>query len=103
MNTTPHTPAITYKNNWASHEYYVNGKKLTDIKRVEIGKELKSFIVPVNSFNDRVDYNDMGHIYTANSTQFTVTMRDEMLLIPNEIPLSRLISLGFFVKLIEGE
>jgi len=94
---------ITYKNNWERHEYYAGGTLLSDIKRVEIGKELKSFIVPVNSFNDRVDYNDMGHIYTANSTQFTVTMRDEMLLIPNEIPLSRLLSLGFFVKLVDGE
>jgi hypothetical protein len=103
MNSHKPTPTISYKDNWYHHEYYVDWKQLKDIRRVEIGKELKSFVVPVNSFKDAVTYNDMGHEYTSYSTQFTVTMRDEMLLIPNEIPLSRLLSLGFFVKLVDGE
>jgi hypothetical protein len=98
-----HTPVISYKNNWERHEYYADGKPLSQIRQVEIGKELKSFIVPVNSFRDTRHYSDMGHPGSSTSTQFTVTMRDEMLLIPNEIPLSHLLSLGFFVKLIDGE
>ncbi len=97
------TPDISYKNNWEAHEYYADGRRLKSIKRVVVGKELKSFVLDVNSFKDEVSYNDMGHTYTATSTQFTVTLRDEMFLIPHEFALSQLLRLGFYVKLVEGE
>lgn len=97
------TPSITYRNNWENHEYSADGKRLKNIKRVEVGKELKSFILDVDAFPTHTDVHDMGHTYTQNSVDFSITLRDEMFLIPCKITLSRLLSLGFFVKLIDGE
>ena len=97
------TPAISYKNNWECHEYYADGKLLKNIKRVEVGKEMKSFILDVDFKDTHTEVHDMGHRYTQNSIQFFTSLRDEMFLIPCEITLSRLLSLGFFVKLVDGE
>jgi hypothetical protein len=98
-----HTPSITYKNNKECHEYCADGRPLKNIKRVEVGKELKSFILDVDFIGTNAEVYDRGHRYNQNSIQFFTILRDEMFLIPCEITLSKLLSLGFFVKLIDGE
>ena len=97
------TPLITYRNNWENHEYYANKKPLMNIKRVEVGKEFKSFILDVEHEDTHTEVYDMGHRYTQNSIEFYITLRDEMFGIPYKMTLSRLLSQGFFVKLIDGE
>lgn len=74
------TPNVVEENG----KFYADGKLLSKIERVEVGVELKSFIMDVNN----------------NST---VTLRDEMFLIPYEMPIHKLLDLGFYVKLHKGE
>jgi hypothetical protein len=62
---------LSYTNNWESHEYKVDGKRVTQLSAVSIdGEKLK-----VSSFTDSRDYGDMGHTYNATSTEYTVTAK----------------------------
>jgi hypothetical protein len=74
------TPSIKFENG----VFHVDGKPLSKIERVEVGIELKSFIMDVHD-------------------NLTVTLRDEMFLIPYEMPIKDLLALGFYVKLHKGQ
>jgi hypothetical protein len=48
---------LTYSNNWEADEYFVNGKRVTSLKKVRIGtKEYK-----VTTREVSIRYMDMGH------------------------------------------
>ena len=59
---------LTYQNNWESDEYYVGGKRLTDIKSVEINNR----VFPVRKSKVSVTYSDHGHLYEAISDHFFI-------------------------------
>jgi hypothetical protein len=94
---------ITYKNNWERHEYYAGKEQLKTIMRVELVKEFRSYTVNVHQKPDYRSYSDWGHESHVSSTQFYVTLTDEMFGITTEIPLNSLIAKGFKINLLEGE
>jgi hypothetical protein len=59
---------LTYKNNWESDEYYVNGEQVFDIKSVEINGR----VLPVRKSKVSVTYSDHGHLYDAISDHFFI-------------------------------
>lgn len=63
---------LEYRNNWESDEYYVMGKKISDLKTVAINE----VFYPVTSRMVEVDYSDHGHEYTATSKHYFVTSMD---------------------------
>lgn len=60
---------LTYKNNWENDEYYVDGKRVEDLKSVQVDGK----IYPVVARRVGVPYNDMGHTYTSMSTHYYIT------------------------------
>jgi hypothetical protein len=68
-------------------KYFVNVDRIYNIRRVELSKELKSFVVSVF---DRPD-------------NFYIELTDEMFGIKTIISLDTLIDMGFKVCLVEGD
>lgn len=78
---------LSYKNDWESHLYSVNGKLIKKLKSVVIhGMEY-----PVKTFKDTVRYNDMGNESSATSNQFSIEMQLDPIGITISVTLNELL------------
>lgn len=59
---------LTYRNNWESDIYYVNGKQISNLYAVEIDGE--DYTVTQKKVS--IPYNDMGHTYNAISYHYFI-------------------------------
>ena len=59
---------LTYRNNWENDEYYVDGKRISNLKSVKINE--KEYTVAREKVSK--SYNDMGHNYTSTSWHYFV-------------------------------
>jgi len=59
---------LTYKNDWETDVYYVDKKRITDLKLVRINdQEFK-----VSSRTVCIPYRDMGHTYNGVATHYFI-------------------------------
>lgn len=63
---------LEYRNNWASDEYYVDGKRVESLTEVRIGDDPEPAKVIGRQVS--VPYYDMGHTYSAQSLHFFIVV-----------------------------
>lgn len=64
---------LSFVNNWERYEYYVNGKRISDISSVEIRKNGKyECVVPVIKALVHNTYSDCGHSTTVSTFEFFI-------------------------------
>lgn len=61
-------PKLTYRNDWESDVYQIDGKYVKDISEIEIDGEKYTVV----GRQLTIPYNDMGHEYFATSTHYFV-------------------------------
>lgn len=59
---------LKYQNDWEHDVYTVDGERVTRLETVEIDEVQYPVIAKICS----VQYDDMGHVYTATSTHYFV-------------------------------
>ena len=62
---------LTYKNNWESDEYYVDGRKISNLVKIKFDDK----IINVHSNEVTVRYMDMGHSSSSTSIHYFVTCK----------------------------
>jgi len=86
---------LTYRNNWASDEYFVDGKRISDLTEIEyLGQWYR-----VKSRRVSVPYSDMGNIHTATSTHFFI--EHTILGVTQELDLNRIVPKNKSITAIE--
>lgn len=65
---------LNYKNNWENDEYYAGSDRISDLRQVLIN----GTFYDVTSKYVSIDYNDMGHRYSANSKHYFIEVNDQI-------------------------
>ncbi len=63
---------LEYRNNWESDEYYVGGKRISNLTTVSIN----GVFYPVTNRVVTIPYDDHGHVYNGISTHYFIVSQD---------------------------